>query len=302
MFYDKINNTMLRKMILTVALAAAMTLASAAYEWENIKPEAKLGGRMISAGYLRGKVVLLDRRDYGSMTQAAAIKQLQSIWATYKTKPFVLVGSHHGSSSKEQVEETLKKLGVTYPVYNDVRLVKPDATEQELEVMKAAWEKPEPSITIVDSTLRRKLYVGKDDRASQGVVGSALMAVSTPPGAKQYQFLLDYEIEKLPGRAFLRLKEFRERFPKEAAKYAADWERMSEDNEIKKLAKLVELSRLVKDRDRTTKTSQKITPEVLEKAIEKYSELKQSKNPNIAQEAKNALADIKWSEATLPKK
>lgn len=293
---------MLRKMILTVALAAAMTLASAAYEWENIKPEAKLGGRMISAGYLRGKVVLLDRRDYGSMTQAAAIKQLQSIWATYKTKPFVLVGSHHGSSSKEQVEETLKKLGVTYPVYNDVRLVKPDATEQELEVMKAAWEKPEPSITIVDSTLRRKLYVGKDDRASQGVVGSALMAVSTPPGAKQYQFLLDYEIEKLPGRAFLRLKEFRERFPKEAAKYAADWERMSEDNEIKKLAKLVELSRLVKDRDRTTKTSQKITPEVLEKAIEKYSELKQSKNPNIAQEAKNALADIKWSEATLPKK
>lgn len=285
-----------------VACVAMVSGVSAAYEWENIKPEAKLGGRMISAGYLRGKVVLLDRRDYGSMSQAAAIKQLQSIWATYKTKPFVLVGSHHGSSSKEQVEETLKKLGVTYPVYNDVRLVKPDATEQELEVMKAAWEKTEPSITIIDSTLRRKLYVGKDDRASQGVVGSALMAVSTPPGAKQYQFLLDYEIEKLPGRAFLRLKEFRERFPKEAAKYAADWERMSEDNEIKKLAKLVELSRLVKDRDRTTKTSQKITPEVLEKAIEKYSELKQSQNPNIAQEAKNALADIKWSEATLPKK
>ena len=41
---------------------------------------------------------------------------------------------------------------------------------------------------------------------------------------------------------------------------------------------------------------------MLEKAIEKYAELKQSKNPNIAQEAKNALADIKWSEATLTKK
>lgn len=293
---------MCRKTILTVALVAATTVVSAAYEWENIKPEAKLGGRMMSAGYLRGKVVLLDRRDYGSMSQAAAIKQLQSIWATYKTKPFVVLGSHHGSSSKEKVEETLKKLGVTYPVYNDVRLIKPDANEQELAIMQAAWEKTEPTITIVDATCKRKLYVGKDDRASQGVVGSALMATSTPPGAKQYQFLLDYEIEMLPGRAFLRLKEFRERFPREAAKYAADWERMSEDNEIKKLAKLVELSRLVKDRDRTTKTAQRITPEMLEKAIEKYAELKQSKNPNIAQEAKNALADIKWSEATLTKK
>lgn len=288
-------------MILTAALIAATSVACAAYEWENIKPEAKLGGRMISAGYLRGKVVLLDRRDYGSMSNAAAIRQLQSIWATYKTKPFVIVGSHHGSSSKEKVEELLKKLGVTYPVYTDVRLVKPDATEEELSIMQAAWEKPEPTITIIDSTLKRKLYVGKDDRAAQGVVGSALMATSTPPGAKQYAYLLDYELEMLPGRAFLRLKEFRERFPKESARYASDWERMSEDNEIKKLAKLVELSRLVKDRDRTTKTSQKITADVLEKAIEKYSELKQSKNPNIAQEAKNALADIKWSEATLPK-
>ena len=220
---------MCRKTILTVALVAATTVASAAYEWENIKPEAKLGGRMMSAGYLRGKVVLLDRRDYGSMSQAAAIKQLQSIWATYKTKPFVVLGSHHGSSSKEKVEETLKKLGVTYPVYNDVRLIKPDANEQELAIMQAAWEKTEPTITIVDATCKRKLYVGKDDRASQGVVGSALMATSTPPSAKQYQFLLNYEIEMLPGRAFLRLKEFRERFPREAAKYAADWERMSED-------------------------------------------------------------------------
>ena len=74
------------------------------------------------------------------------------------------------------------------------------------------------------------------------------------------------------------------------------------DNEIKRLAKLVELSRLVKDRDRSSKKSARITPEILEKAIEKYIDLKQSDNPNVAQEAKNAIADIKWSEATLPKK
>ena len=106
---------MCRKTILTVALVAATTVASAAYEWENIKPEAKLGGRMMSAGYLRGKVVLLDRRDYGSMSQAAAIKQLQSIWATYKTKPFVVLGSHHGSFDRKRTASA-KRIH-QYPVF-----------------------------------------------------------------------------------------------------------------------------------------------------------------------------------------
>ena len=285
--------------ITAIVIAAA---SPAAYEWENIGPSSKIGGRMISAGYLRGKVVLLDRRDYGLPENAAAIRQLQSIWVSYKTKPFVVIGSHHGESSREKVEENLKTIGVTYPVYDDVRLSKPDATEQELEIMQAAWGKTEPSIIVVDSTLRRKLYSGRDERSAQGVIGSALMAISTPPGPKQYQFLLDWEIPNLPGRAFIRLKEYRERFPKEAAKFDAEFERMRSDNEIKRLAKLVELSRLVKDRDRSSKKSARITPEILEKAIEKYIDLKQSDNPNVAQEAKNAIADIKWSEATLPKK
>ena len=35
--------------------------------------------------------------------------------------------------------------------------------------------------------------------------------------------------------------------------------------------------------------------------IEKYSDLKQSEDANVAQEAKNALADIKWSASTLEK-
>ena len=61
----------------------------------------------------------------------------------------------------------------------------------------------------------------------------------------------------------------------------------------------MELSRLVKDRDLASKTSQRITPEVLETAMEKYASLKQSEDEFVAQEAKNALADLKFCAAVL---
>ena len=136
-------------------------------------------------------------------------------------------------------------------------------------------------------------------RGAQGVVGSALLATSSPMTAKQYEYLLDYELVNLPGRGYLRLKEYRDRFPKESAKYAEAWKSLSAREEIKKLARLVELSRLVKDRDLASKSSQRITPEVLENAMEKYAPLKQSEDKFVAQEAKNALADFKFCAATL---
>ena len=289
-----------RGVILLLLCAAAFSV-SAAYEWENVGPGDRIGGRMISAGYLRGKVVLLDRRDYGDPSNKAAIQQLQTLWATYKSKPFILLGSHHGKSDKTKVEALLKKLGVTYPVYTDAWLKKLDPTEHEIEVIQAMREDENPSLCVIDSTGQRKLFTGRDTRAAQGVVGSAIMGASTPMAAKQYNFLLDYETKMLPGRAYLRLKEYRARFPKDARKYDAVWSEMSEKAEIKKLAKLVELARLVKDRDLASTQSQRITPEVLQNAIEKYSSLKQSEDPNIAQEAKNALADLKFCEAALGK-
>ena len=285
-----------------IAAALALGLASAfGYEWENISPDTRIGGRMISPGYLRGKVVLLDRRDYGDSANAPAIKQLQALWATYKTKPFVLVGGHHGASDKAKVEEAIKKLGVTFPVYQDVKFVKPDATPEEVEAMERTWALERPLLTIFDSTFRKKLYYGYDERQASGVIGSAIMAAARPMTPKQWQFLLDWETTNTPGRAYSRLKELRTQDPATAARYADFWTKARENDEIVRLAKLVELSRCVKDRDENAASAKRITPEILDKAIEKYSDLKQSEDANVAQEAKNALADIKWSASTLEK-
>ena len=289
---------MLRKFMMAAAWAA-LVAGAPAYEWDNVGPDSRLGGRMISAGYLRGKVVLLDRRDYTDPANAEAIRQLQAIWATYKMKPFILLGSQNGPAGKAKVEETLRKLGVTFPVYRDARLRKPGASKEDLEAMERIFEDPRPLIQILDSGCRRKVYNGRDVHAAQGVVGSALLATSSPMTPKQFDYLLDYEIKSLPGRAYLRLKEYRGRFPKDAAKYAQAWEELSARDEVRKLAKLVELSRLVKDRDLAAKSSQRITPEVLATAMEKYAPLKQSADAFVVQEAKNALADLKFCAAAL---
>lgn len=292
---------MIRRISIVAGLALWAGLAVQAYEWRNVGPESRIGGRMTSAGYMKGKVVLLDRRDYGDPRNADAIRQLQSIWASYKSKPFVLVGGHHGPSSRAKVEEAIKKLGVTFPVYEDVRYEKPDATPEDVEAMKAVWAMDRPLISILDSTCRKRLYYGHDERAAQGVVGSALMAAARPMEPKQWEFLLDWEVANLPGRAYLRLKEYREKYPEKAAKYAAFLAKAESDEggSVRKLAKLVELSRQVKDRDPQSKRAKKLTPAHLEKAIEKYSELAQDADPNVVQEAKNSLADIKWAASDL---
>ena len=278
---------MLRKFMMAAALAA-LVAGAPAYEWDNVGPDSRLGGRMISAGYLRGKVVLLDRRDYTDPANAEAIRQLQAIWATYKMKPFILLGSQNGPAGKAKVEETLRKLGVTFPVYRDARLRKPGASKEDLEAMERIFEDPRPLIQILDSGCRRKVYNGRDVHAAQGVVGSALLATSSPMTP----------ISRTSGQGIV-LRVLRGRFPKDAAKYAQAWEELSARDEVRKLAKLVELSRLVKDRDLAAKSSQRITPEVLATAMEKYAPLKQSADAFVVQEAKNALADLKFCAAAL---
>ena len=73
-------------------------------DWENIDPAHHLAGRMASAGYLRGKVVLLDYRDYGDKSGVDAMRRLEDVWQTFKMKPFVLIGSHRGTATAEKIK------------------------------------------------------------------------------------------------------------------------------------------------------------------------------------------------------
>ncbi|MBR7180697.1 MAG: hypothetical protein IKD42_03705 [Kiritimatiellae bacterium] len=259
-------------------------------EWRGISGATYIGGRKVSPGYLRGKIVLLDCRDYGSEAEVEKIKSLQSVWATYKSKPFVLLGSHRGKAGDEAVKEVLKKAGVTYPVYRGAGITTGES------------EGRDSFIYVVENAGMRLAYRGQDEHKAQGVISGLIVADAVPPGPRMFKHFLHYELEFLPGKAYLRLKDFRERFPGEAAAYADEWAKLSSDEDLLELAKLVNLARLVKDRDRSTKASARVTPEIIDEAVARYSRLKDNPNPAFVQEAKNSLADLKWAAAALKKK
>lgn len=276
--------------ILSLALSAVTTWSA---DWSNLDPDRRIGGRMTSPGYLRGKIVVLDCRDYGVKTNFDAIRQLQTLWKTYKSKPFVVIGGHRGSQSRKRMEAIVERLGVTYPVYEG-------ATADDIPA-----DGSEGKVYLFDSAGRR-IYAGTDVRRLAGIVGAAIVNARAPGSAKQWRLLLDYEIENLPGQALLRLRDLRanaeakaDLSAEELARYDEAFERLNERNEVKRLAKLVELAHLVKDRDPKASASQKITKAVIERNIAKYEALKESDDAYVAQEAKNALADLKIEAAVL---
>lgn len=275
-----------------VAFAAAQ---AAAFEWTGLERGTHIGGRMLSPGYLRGKVVILDARDYADPRSTQTMHILQQGWKAFRTKQFVVLGSHRGRSGGDAVLAAMRAAGATYPVYAGA----------DAGAASAAC----PCITVLDSTGTRRLYSGNDPRQAVGAASAAIFAARRPSDPKQLKFLLDWELEYLPGTAYLRLKELdadkaekremEKAFPDDAKRYAKERLKLSRDAEIVRLAKLVELSRLVKDRDTESAKAKAIRPEHLDRVSAKYGDLKKSVNPAVAQEAKNALADIIFAKAEI---
>ena len=108
-----------RGIVVVTAACVVIAFAQVAFgkEWRNVTPETRIGGRIVSPGYLQGKVVLLDCRDYADASGAEAMKRLQGVWRTYASKPFVVLGCHTGRSNRAAAAALMSRLGITYPVY-----------------------------------------------------------------------------------------------------------------------------------------------------------------------------------------
>ena len=289
-----------RGIVVVTAACVAIAFAQAAFgmEWRNITPETRIGGRVVSPGYLQGKVVLLDCRDYADSSNADALKRLQNVWRTYASKPFVVLGCHTGRSNRAAAASLMSRLGITYPVYEGAFI---SGNEDDAP--------PARLVIVVDATASTFVYSGNDDRKAAGACGDAIFSAKRPSGPNQWKRIIDYEIEHLPGSAYLRmkdlgtdkadLKELAQKNPEDMKRYVKAFTEYKKRNEVKKLAELVAASRLLKDRDPSAKSARKITKADLERIEAKYVSLKSSEDPKVAQEAKNCLYDIKCVKATL---
>ena len=243
---------------------------------------------MASAGYLRGKVVLVDCRDYSKTSSIEAARQLQTLWETFKSKPFVLIGSHR-FGDKEVAKRRIAELKLTYPVYADAALAENEPGD--------GWQGE--FLYAIEPVGRRILYTTELKKATSKV-GNAIMAVRVHDSPAQYRYFLDWEIAVLPGQALNTLQDFQKAFPKAfTAEYAAKLKEFSADKEIADLAKLENICRQARDYDVGARGAKKLTASRVEAIIAKFSYLKSSANPFVVQEAKNCLADLKWLQASL---
>ena len=259
-------------------------------EWRNIDAEHYLGGRKASSAYLQGKVVLICLWK-ASDEQAAdeLLPVFEEVWTNFKTKQFAILAAPvcEDEEGEATVRRQLKKHHVSYSVYRN-------AAFEGMPKTKSL-----PYIYVVDET-GKPVYLGrKTHNATQAIV-TALTDIESPRNLVQWKRYLDYELKNEPCHAYLRLKAFRERFPKEAQEYATAAKELAAIPNLKAMVDFIAFAKKAKD-------PPIFSPEEGEKK-RKYQELvtgvisngetmKNHPDARIVREVKNALADLKWTQA-----
>ena len=272
-------------------LIAFAFAAAQAVEWKNVDADHHLGGRKASTGYLQGKVVLVDRWGAHCPPCRALLSRVEDIWQSFKTKPFVVLGGHcKGWGTADEVAELIAEHKLTYSVYEDAGLA---TGEPKFDAI--------PFLYVVDET-GKVVYFGRDERDATQAIVTALTDVESPKNLEQWKRFLDYELEHLPCRGYLRLRDFRKKFPKEVKEYESRARELLAIKDLKKVADLVEFAKKAKDppvfgpKDKVKKAKyEKLVNDV----VGKGEAFKLHSDPRVAQEAKNALADLKWTQATF---
>ena len=277
------------KTLLVSAVLCALVSTAGAVEWRNIDAGHYLGGRKASEGYLQGKVVMVCLWRADDEASRALLPRIEEIWGSFKTKPLVVLGGHlEEGGTDEQARAALSRGKVTFPVYREAGLARGHPRYKDL-----------PFVYIVDET-GKTVYLGRDDRAATQALVTALTDMEAPRNPAQWRHFLDYELDHLPCHGYLRLREFREKFPKEVTAYGPKAKELLEIPNLKDVATLVEFAKRAKDppvfgpKDKAKKAKyQKLVGDV----ISKCEPFKAHPDPRVAQEAKNALAELRWMQA-----
>ena len=264
-------------------------ILAAVIGWSGLEAENQIGGRKLSEGYMQGKVALVCRWGSGSKEGREAIVRLQQVWQSYKSKPFVLLGSHiDGEGSVLSAKAFVKDKGVSFPVY----------TEAGLEKGAPIFEK-KPYFYVVDAT-GRVFYKGTDERRAEESVVIALTNYASPPDAAYWMRLIDSELDVLPGRAYMHMVEFRKRFPDEGKAYDDRVKELKARSEVVKMAQLETFAEKVRDFDpHEGKVKLRSLASKISTTARAYEPFKGHGDPLIVQEAKNCLADLKYAEIAI---
>ena len=102
---------------LGVTLAAAFAAAVTGFGgWENLSDDGHYCGSKLTAASFAEKVVLIYNFETSREGSYDTMARVQEIWTSFSSKPFIVVGAHHGGKS-DKAKEVAKSQKVTFPVY-----------------------------------------------------------------------------------------------------------------------------------------------------------------------------------------
>lgn len=159
------------KKIVFAALAAALAASvDGAGRWRGLDESNWYSGPKLTEESLAGKVVLVDEWGVNCPPCKALLPRMQSIWDSFKHKPFVLLGSHRQGRAPDKVKELVQANKLTYPIYDFAGL---------------ASDEPDngggiPYMYVVNHR-GKVVYSGRSDREATEALVNALGEIGAPP-------------------------------------------------------------------------------------------------------------------------
>ena len=111
------------KVLSTVLSATLFATLSSAAEWRGLDESAWCSGPKLTPEKLRGKVVLVDKWGVYCPPCRRSLPHIESLWKKFRSKPFVIIGSHCQGEEREKIAALVSENKLTYSIYLNAKLV-----------------------------------------------------------------------------------------------------------------------------------------------------------------------------------
>lgn len=157
------------KKMMIAALVAGLMLSAQAVGWKGLGEGNYYAGPKLTEADLAGKVVLVDCWGVNCPPCRALLPRMEELWKSFRSKPFVLLGSHRQGHQPEKVAELVKANKLTYPQYNGAGIAEGEPSFRGI-----------PFLYVVNHR-GKVVYSGHSDREATEAVVNALGEIGAPP-------------------------------------------------------------------------------------------------------------------------
>ena len=157
------------KKLMAVVFSAGLALAAQAVGWKGLGEGNYYAGPKVTEADLAGKVVLVDCWGFGCPPCRALLPRMEEIWKSFRSKPFVLLGSHRQGRQPEKVAALVKANKLTYPQYDGAGIAAGEPSFRGI-----------PFLYVVNHR-GKVVYSGHSDREATEAVVNALGEIGAPP-------------------------------------------------------------------------------------------------------------------------